>query len=130
MKSSSWKWIVVYGIFLIVMGIIGFASNPEKAKTALLSGGFFGGINIVWGVLLAKGFRWAQFAAFATTLLLMAAFSWRAWAGWTDVANGEPKLVAASLISAMLIASITMIPILVRDIARTSSRKSDATAVP
>lgn len=118
MKSTCWKWVIGYGVFLIVMGITGYASNPEKAKTALLSGGTFGGLAIVWGVLMAKQFRWAGFVAFAMTLLLMAVFSWRAWAGWTAVAEGEPKAVAASIITAMLIASIGMIPLLVKELAR------------
>jgi hypothetical protein len=35
-----------YGIFLIVIGIIGFLSNPEKAKSALIAGGVAGRIFI------------------------------------------------------------------------------------
>ena len=41
--------------YLIVMGLVGYLSNPEKAKTALMSGGTFGALSILWGVLGARG---------------------------------------------------------------------------
>ena len=61
------RWLILYGAFLIFAGVIGYLSNPEKAKTALLSGGIFGGLSILWGVLIVKGFAWSQKAALVTT---------------------------------------------------------------
>jgi uncharacterized membrane protein (UPF0136 family) len=98
-----------YGLFLIVIGVPGFLSNPEKAKTALLSGGAFGLLSITWGILLHCGVRWAWGAAAVTTLLLTAVFVWRASAGWMAVAEGRSeKQTAAILITLMLLASIPM----------------------
>jgi hypothetical protein len=101
---------IFYGAFLMVMGLLGFLSNPEKAKTALMSGGTFGLISILWGVLGARGFRWSRLAAIVTTGLLTVVFVWRASVGWLTVINGNrEKLFAASLITLMLAASVPML---------------------
>ncbi len=104
------RWVVAYGLFLIVIGVVGFLSNPEKARTALISGGTFGGLSLLWGILMARGKRWSRTAALVTTLLLTIVFSWRTVMGWQAVAAGQSeKVVAATLISLMLAASVVMI---------------------
>lgn len=104
------RWFLAFGGFLIVCGLLGYLSNPEKAKTALLSGGTFGLLSAAWGLWFLKGGgRWAWLAAMGTTLLLVAAFTWRSVVTWQAFFAGEPKLIAASLITAMWIASIASI---------------------
>lgn len=104
------RWVVGYGLFLIAIGVVGFLSNPEKAATALISGGTFGGLSLLWGILMARGKRWSRTAALVTTLLLTVPFGWRAVLGWKAVAAGQSeKVVAATLISLMLAASVVMI---------------------
>ena len=92
----------------------GYLSNPAGAKTALISGGTFGGLSALWGVLMLKGFAWAKLAAWVSTLLLVAAFTWRSVVGWMAYAAGEPKLFAASLITLMLAASLVSLAVLAR----------------
>lgn len=99
------KWFIGYGAFLIICGLAGYASNPAAAKTALISGSVFGGLAIAVGFGLPR-FRPVRYAALGLLLLLIAAFTWRSFASWQAVTQGEPKVFAASLISAMLIASI------------------------
>lgn len=99
-------WYISFGIFLILSGFAGFASNPEEAQTALISGSFFGAMMLVSGFLISMGFAWARILAVGITFLLVGAFSWRATAGWQDVMAGQPKVFAASLITAMLVASL------------------------
>ena len=70
MNSKTAGYLICYGAFLIVMGLLGYLSNPEKAKTALMSGGTFGALSILWGVLGARGVQWSQLAATVTTGLL------------------------------------------------------------
>ena len=115
MTHGPASWMILYGSFLIVMGVIGYLSNPEKAATAVLSGGTFGALSIAWGVLLRRGVQVARWGALATTALLTAVFSWRATVGWLAVLEGNPdKLVAAVLISVMDVATVAMLIALLR----------------
>lgn len=103
------------------MGFAGFLSNPEKAKTALMSGGTFGAISILWGMLGTRGVRWSLPAALATTGLLAAVFAWRAGVSWLAVFDSHgAKWFAASLLTLMLAASIAMLFRLIK--ARKASR--------
>jgi len=115
MTQSPGSWMIAYGAFLIVMGVIGYLSNPEKAATAMLSGGTFGGLSIVWGVLLRRGVRIARAGALATAALLAVVFTWRATVGWLAVSAGQDeKLVAAVLISVMDVATVVVLLALLR----------------
>jgi uncharacterized membrane protein (UPF0136 family) len=112
MKSLG-TWMLGYGAFLIAVGVIGYLSNPEKAATALASGGTFGALSIGWGVLLRRGNGWARTAALTTTGFLTAVFAWRATVSWLAVQGGQPeKLVAAVLITAMGVASLATLYVL------------------
>jgi uncharacterized membrane protein (UPF0136 family) len=108
------RWLYGFGIFLFVCGLVGFLSNPSAAKTALISGSLFGGLSILWGALLGKGHGFAKWAALVMTILLCAVFSWRSTASWQAVADGQPKVVAASLITLMLLGSIATVVKLLR----------------
>jgi hypothetical protein len=111
MKKTG-HWILAYGCFLILIGLIGYLSNPEKARTALISGGTFGTLSIIWG-LLSLRHRWAVIAAFVTGCFLAVIFLWRASVGWMAVAQGETaKLLAATLITLMLIASLALLALI------------------
>lgn len=109
-KQFIGRWYIGFGLFLILCGLAGYASNPAAAKTALMSGGTFGTLSVIWGFWMLKGGRLAAFvAALLTTLMLCAAFSWRSVVSWQAFADGEPKLFAAILITSMLIASLASI---------------------
>ena len=110
MNTKTAGYLIFYGCFLIVMGLVGYLSNPEKAKTALMSGGTFGALSILWGVLGARGVRWSLPAAITTTALLALVFAWRASVGWLAVLDGKSeKLFTAVLITAMLAGSALML---------------------
>ena len=115
MNTQTAGYLILYGGFLIVMGLVGYLSNPEKAKTALMSGGTFGALSILWGVLGARGVRWSRPAAIVTTGLLVLVFAWRASVGWLAVLDGKSeKLFAAVLITAMLAGSALMLTCLLK----------------
>ena len=99
-----------YGLFLFAMGCAGYLSNPEKAATALISGGAFGSLSVVCGWLMVRGFRSARWAACVMTALLFVVFAWRASVSWTAVAGGATeKLAAATIITLMGAASVAML---------------------
>lgn len=100
------KWLIGYGVFLFLCGLAGFLSNPAAAKTALITGSAFGGLSIIWGLLLGKGFGFAKWAALLTTLMLCLVFSIRSFISWQ-------KVIAASLITLMLIGSLATVARLV-----------------
>lgn len=115
MNTKTAGYLILYGGCLIVLGLLGYLSNPEKAKTALMTGGTFGALSILWGVLGARGVRWIAPVAVVTTALLTLACAWRAAVGWLAVLDGKSeKLFAAILITLMLAASALMLPVLVR----------------
>ncbi|MCG3147158.1 MAG: hypothetical protein PCFJNLEI_00595 [Verrucomicrobiae bacterium] len=115
MKIELGRWLVGYGVFLILIGLVGYLSNPEKARTALMSGGVFGALSIACGVLWLRGMRWARKAALGITGLLTLIFAWRATVGWLAVAQGNAdKLTTAVLISLMLLATVATIARLLR----------------
>jgi len=115
--------IIAYGVFLILAGLAGYLSNPEKAKTALLSGGLFGSIQIVLGLLRARGWKPAAGIALGVGAFLAATFTWRATVGWMAVAQGnEEKLFASVLISIMLAATLALIGMLLVAMRRPASQ--------
>ncbi|MCU0786300.1 MAG: TMEM14 family protein [Verrucomicrobia bacterium] len=121
MKTLA-RWTVAYGLFLIACGLAGYLSNPEKAKTALISGGTFGAISMIWGWLMARRITWSRWAAVLTTALLSGVFAWRATVGWISFADGASgKFFAAFLITLMGLASITMLAALIRPSCSTSN---------
>jgi uncharacterized membrane protein (UPF0136 family) len=103
------RWLIGFGTFLILCGVAGYLSNPATAKTALMSGSLFGGLSILWGFLLGKGFTWARWVALVMTILLCGVFGWRSTVSWQAVADGQPKAFAATLITLMLLGSLATV---------------------
>lgn len=115
MNTKTAGYLVLYGGFLILLGLLGYLSNPEKAKTALMAGGTFGALSILWGVLGAWGVRWIVPVAVVTTALLALACAWRASVSWLSVLDGQSeKLFVALLLTVILVASALMLPCLLR----------------
>lgn len=109
------RWYIGFGIFLAVCGVAGYLSNPAAAKTALMSGGTFGVLSALWGFWMLKGGRLlVLIAAGLTTLMLCGAFTWRSTVSWQAYSDGEPKLFAAILITAMLFGSVASLVQLLR----------------
>jgi uncharacterized membrane protein (UPF0136 family) len=106
LKTKS-QALFIFGTYLILAGLAGYLSNPEKAKTALLSGGLFGVLSLVCGLLLIKGRSWANLIGLGLCAMLSITFLWRATVGWTAVFNGQSeKLFASALISSMLVGAL------------------------
>lgn len=116
MKTQTAGYLVIFGVFLILLGMIGYVTHPEKGHTALISGGGFGALWILWGILSAKGVRWSWAAALATTALLALACAWRASLSWLAVADGQSeKAFASVVITMMLTVAASMLFLLLKD---------------
>jgi uncharacterized membrane protein (UPF0136 family) len=113
MTSSLGTWMLGFGAFLVVAGVVGFVTNPRRVGSALLSGVAFGGLSFAWGVLLRRGVGWAVAAALVSTAVLAAVLGWRGSRAWILFVKGQPlKLAAAVIMSAMLLASLVTIGVL------------------
>jgi len=122
MNFKTAKFLMLYGAFLILAGVVGYLSNPEKAKTALMSGGLFGSLSLILGWLGMRQVNWSFVAAKVSVGFLAVVFVWRSWATWAKViAGSQDKLFAACLITSMLIASAVMLFILCRNKIKTES---------
>ena len=116
MNTQTAGYLVIFGIFLILLGAIGYMTHPEKAISALISGGGFGALWILWGILSAKGVRWSRLAALAITVLLALACVWRASLSWLAVANGQPEKAFALVIIILTLAlALCMLLFLLKD---------------
>lgn len=107
-KRRSFAYtLLAYGIFLIAIGVAGFANNPEKAKTALISGGAFGGIHLVWAYLWNRHQEIAKKGVAVTLVMVLAASTWRSWASWQAYLDGDPsKKFVAFLLTAMFLGTL------------------------
>ena len=115
MKSIA-TTLFAYGTFLILVGLIGYLSNPEKAKTALISGGTFGALNFLLGWLALREWRPTVVVSMGIAGFLGVVFTWRATVSWMTFAQGQSeKLTAAILITAMLSATIGLLVYLLRN---------------
>lgn len=130
MKQTLNVWLIRYGLFLMGVAVVAvmyipktgqIAFNPA-AKTALISGGICGGLSILWGVLLGRGNAWARTAAIVSSLVFLAAFTWRSIAGWMAFAGGQAeKWYASTLITCMCIATVALVALLIRNRADSAS---------
>lgn len=124
MKNTLASWLIRYGLYLMGVGIVAVLYDPDAgqfgfnsaAKTALISGSMCGGLSLVWGWLLGHGHQWARWGAILSSLLFLAAFTWRAIASWMACFGGQPeKWFAASLITCMWAATLGLLFMLGRN---------------
>lgn len=104
-----------YTLFVVFVSLLAYCSNPEKAISALLSGGL---LVIIAGCVFLS-LQWSRkrgqvlgLSLFtATTLTLM----WRNYLVWSAIFQGmsgnvtSGKFVVASALTALLIANLSMI---------------------
>jgi len=99
--------LMAYGIFLLAIGIAGYLNNPQGAKTALISGGVFGGVHLLWAFLWNRTHQIARYGAAITLIMVLAASTWRSWVAWQSYLNGDPsKQFVALLLTAMFLGTL------------------------
>ncbi len=99
--------LLAYGLFLLAIGVAGYANNPEGAKTALISGGVFGGVHLVWSFLWNRWQDIARYGAAVTLTMVLVASSWRMWVSWQAYLDGDDsKRFVALLLTAMFLGTL------------------------
>jgi len=99
--------LLAYGIFLIAIGLVGYFNNPEQAKTALISGGVFGGVHLIWSFLWNRVYKLARIGAGITISLVLIASTWRSWVAWQQYLGGDDsKRFVAFLLTAMFLGTV------------------------
>ena len=104
MNTQTAGYLVIFGIFMMLLGLIGYQTHPDNAPPALILGGGFGALLILWGILGAKGAHWSRLAAGLTATLLSLACVWRASVGWLAVVNGQAERAFVSLVLTLMLA--------------------------
>lgn len=109
-----------FGLFLIVCGLLGWAATgfSDRGKTAIASGGVSGMLILACALLsgMQKPLlrRLGFYGAIGFTVLFGAAFVWRSTVAWMAVASGEPKHYVAALLTAMALAAMAVLALVVR----------------
>jgi hypothetical protein len=97
--------LILYGLTLLILGFVGYLSNPQKAKTSLFSGGGMGVLSILLGYF--SKLPLVLPISFILIILFSLMLMWRAVITWKLVqAGNKNKLFAASLLSIMLFISL------------------------
>jgi hypothetical protein len=130
MNTHTAGCLIVFGMFAILLGVIGYQTHREDAVTALIFRGGFGALLILCGVLGARSVRLSRRVALGTVTLLSLGCLWRTGTGWLTVAQGQAGRVFASLISTLMLALAgTTIWLLVKD-RKAQSREKRAEHAP
>jgi hypothetical protein len=106
-----------YGVFLILCGIGSVALIGWKAKTALVSGGISGIINITIGHFISQGSTIAQVAGLLVCAMLFIVFCWRSaktlFTLFELIPERHPEVkskgIAFLIISLMAVVSLTVL---------------------
>jgi uncharacterized membrane protein (UPF0136 family) len=89
MKNRTTVWLVVYGVFLITTGIIGYEITQETSTSAIANGIVFGTLMIIMGILHQHGRPWTMPASLAATSIFTLTFLWRGALQWFEVVAGN-----------------------------------------
>ena len=74
---QSYSLLFLYGVFLILCGIMSVIFIGMKAKTALASGGTSGVVAMATGHFLYQGYEVCVILGIALSLALFCVFAWR-----------------------------------------------------
>lgn len=95
----------LYGIFLVVSGLIGYRLTGGHSASAIFNGGLFGGLLVILGALHAAGRTWTHTAALSASAIFTLTFLWRSGLFWFQAAANHNHLSVAILLSVMAVVS-------------------------
>lgn len=105
--------LLIYGLYMVIMGVLSFVFIGSTAKTALLSGGSMGLIAILFSFFVNKEKTFAIWGGLFQSLSLIGIFAWRGSISFLTIFEklelGEPilgKSVAFLVIMSMFMMSL------------------------
>ena len=103
--------LIVYGLFLVASGVVGFYLMAGTSASSLFNGSVFGTFVVVLGLLHRQGRMWTQPASLSAVAIFLLTFTWRASVQWYAVAEGSSDrvgivilLITMSCVSAIVLA--------------------------
>ena len=115
MNPKMAGYLILQGGFLVLLGVLGFLWNPEKANTPLLAFGAFGALAAGLGVMGARGVRGSLPLAVAALAAFIGVCVWRVGVGWLAVMEGQTSnLYPAIALSLMLAVSAILLAGLIK----------------
>ena len=115
MNPKMAGYLILHGGFVVLLGVLGFLSNPEKANTPLLAFSAFGAVAAGLGVMGARGVRGSLPLAAAALAAFIGVCVWRAGVGWLAVMEGQTSnLYPAIALSLMLAVSAILLAGLIK----------------
>lgn len=107
--------VMVYGSFLVVCGLLGYALTGETSTSSLLNGGIFGTLVIGLGFLLRQGKMWTFPASLSAVGIFTLTFFWRGILQVRAVLDGAPGHVGVGILLLLLfLVSVAMFVTLFR----------------
>ncbi len=122
LKNRLGFYLLVYGFFILLCGMIGYHSLPPKATSLLVSASLCGSLMGVLGIFSLRGVQIASKIATWVVAVLGIVFLWRASLVTMAVKAGQnDKAIVACVLTAMAFASLAMIVAIYFDARRSSA---------
>jgi uncharacterized membrane protein (UPF0136 family) len=116
-KHRTWLVVVLYGLFLVATGILGYVLTGETSSSSLVNGVVFGSLMTLLGVLLRNGRPWTLPASTSAAAIFSLTFLWRGGVQWQSTMSGEDEhLSIALLLTVMFTVSVAVTLLLVKNL--------------
>ncbi|MCO6465528.1 MAG: TMEM14 family protein [Bradyrhizobiaceae bacterium] len=110
------RYISLYGLFLIVCGVVGYVITQDHSQSSLVNGIVGGILMVVIGLLHRQNRSYTLPAAMGACGIFTITFIWRAIVQWPLVGGSSSHLVVALLLTMMTLVSVVMVAVLGRQL--------------
>ena len=115
MKIEIEKYLLLYALFLVLSGAVGYVTSPVHAVTAIAGGIAGSGLVLFLRALYKKKILWATSAVNAVVGVFTLTFAWRGATIWAQVFEGsKERTILAALLTVMFVVSLGMVALLIR----------------
>ena len=110
MNPTTARCLMLYGLFVIIVGLLAHRLDPELAKTLPWFSSPCGALCIHWSVLGARGWRAGRVGFVLTTIPFMYVLIAEAVLGWSAILEKKSdRVLVPILVALMLVASGAML---------------------